>query len=84
VPRPIKVLEASEAVRAELRRRVKAPTSAQRDRFRAEIILLRLDGLKEVDVAARLATSLPTVSTWSSRFEKTGLAGIKDKAGRGR
>ena len=84
MPRPIKVLETTEAVRGELRRRVRAPTSAQRDRFRAEIILLRLDGLKEADVAARMATSVPTVSTWSSRFEKAGLAGLKDKAGRGR
>jgi transposase len=82
--RPIKVLVATEAVRVELRRRVKASTSAQRDRFRAEIILLRLDGLKEADVAARLATSVPTVSTWSHRFEKAGLAGLQDRAGRGR
>jgi len=82
--RPVKVLEATEAVRVELRRRVKAPTSAQRDRFRAEIILLRLEGLKEADVAARLSTSVPTVSTWSHRFEKAGLSGLQDKAGRGR
>jgi transposase len=82
--RPIKVLATTEVVRAELRRRVKAPTSAQRDRFRAEIVLLRLDGLKEADVAARLATSVPTVSTWSHRFAKAGLAGLQDKAGRGR
>jgi transposase len=82
--RPIKVLKATEAVRRELRRRVRAPTSAQRDRFRAEIILLRLDGLKEADVAARLATSVPTVSTWSHRFEQAGLDGLADKAGRGR
>ncbi len=82
--RPIKVLEASDAVHGELRRRVNAPTSAQRDRFRAEIILLRLDRLKVADVAERMRTSVPTVSTWSSRFEKTGLAGLKDKAGRGR
>jgi transposase len=82
--RPIKVLEANEAVRGELRRRVKASTSTQRDRFRAEIILLRLDGLKEADVAARLTTSVPTVSTWSHRFEKAGLAGLQDRVGRGR
>src|SRR5271157_4309493 len=82
--RPIKVLEATEAVRVELRRRVKAWTSAQRDRFRAEIILLRLDGLREADIAARLATSVPTVSLWSGRFERAGLAGLTDKAGRGR
>src|SRR5450432_23121 len=82
--RPIKILEASDAVRAELRRRVNAPTSAQRDRFRAEIILLRLERLKVTEVAERLAASVPTVSTWSSRFEDAGLGGLKDKVGRGR
>lgn len=42
--RPIKVVEASADVRAELERRAKAATSAHRDRFRADIILLRLGG----------------------------------------
>jgi transposase len=31
-----------------------------------------------------MGTSMPTVSTWSSRFERYGLDGLKDKAGRGR
>jgi transposase len=82
--RPIKVVMASAKVRAELQRRAKASTSAHRDRFRANIILLRLDGLKVEDVAERMGTSMPTVSTWSSRFEQFGLEGLKDKAGRGR
>jgi transposase len=82
--RPIKVLTADEHVRAELERRAKASTSAHRDRWRAKIILLRLDGLKIEDVATRMGTSMPTISTWSSRFEKFGLDGLKDKAGRGR
>lgn len=82
--RPIKFLKATEAVENELRRRVKAPTSACRDRFRAEIILLRLSGLKLAEVATRLGTSVPTVSLWSGRFERAGLAGLTDKAGRGR
>jgi transposase len=82
--RPIKVLQATDEVERELRRRAVAPTSAYRDRFRAEIILLRLAGLKEADVATRLRTSVPTVSLWSSRFEKAGLGGLTDKAGRGR
>ena len=38
--RPVKVITASAEVRAELQRRAKAPTSAHRDRFRANIILL--------------------------------------------
>jgi transposase len=84
VARPIKVLEAADAELSELRRRAKAPTSAYRDRLRAEIILLRLSGLKVVDVAVQLRISVPTVSHWSSRFERAGVAGLTDKAGRGR
>jgi len=82
--RPIKVLTADEDVRAELERRAKASTRAHRDRWRAKIILLRLDGLKIEDVATRMGTSMPTISTWSSRFEKFGLDGLKDKVGGGR
>jgi transposase len=82
--RPVKVITASAEVRAELHRRAKAPTSAHRDRFRANIILLRLEGLKIESVAKQLKTSMPTVSTWSGRFEAHGLDGLNDKAGRGR
>jgi len=82
--RPIKVTSASGDVRTELVRRAKASTSAHRDRFRAQIILLRLDGLRIEDVAGRMDTSMPTVSMWSSRFERFGLDGLKDKTGRGR
>jgi transposase len=78
--RPVKVITASAEVRAELQRRAKAPTSAHRDRFRANIILLRLEGLKIESVAKQL---MPTVSTWSGRFEAHGLDGLNDKAGRG-
>ena len=51
--RPIKLLEATEPVLRELRRRVKASTSTCRDRFPIEIILLRLNRLRMADVAAR-------------------------------
>ena len=44
--RPIKVLRASEDVRSELRRRANGRSTAHRDRFRAKIILLRLDGIR--------------------------------------
>jgi transposase len=81
--RPVKVITASAEVRAELQRRAKAP-SAHRDRFRANIILRRLEGLKIESVAKQLKTSMPTVSTWSGRFEAHGLDGLNDKAGRGR
>jgi len=77
--RPIKVMIASEDVRAELERRAKASTSAHRDRFRSKISLLRLDGLRIEDVAGRMNTSMPTVSMWSNRFERFGLDGLKDR-----
>ena len=77
--RPIKLITASEGVRGELERRAKASTSAHRDRFRSKIILLRLDGLRIEDVAERMNTSMPTVSMWSSRFERFGLDGLTAK-----
>ena len=82
--RPIKTLTAKAEDVAELRRRAGAATSPYRERFRAGIILLRLEGKKNAEVAERLATSTPTVSKWSSRFERSGLSGLDDKPGRGR
>ena len=56
--RPIKVLLASEEVRAELRRRANGRSTEHSDRFRAKIILLRLDGMKIEDVAVRPGSAL--------------------------
>ena len=39
--------------------------------------MLRLGGLKIEGVAARVGTSVPTVSIWSNRFEKLGLDGLE-------
>ena len=55
-----------------------------RDRERAEIILLRLDGVGVEAVAERLKTTSKRVSLWSGRFEALGLKGLNDKPGRGR
>ena len=82
--RPIKVIWASEDVRSELQQQANGRSTEHRDRFRAKIILLRLDGMKIADVAARMRTSMRTVSIWSSRFEKAGLEGLADKGGQGR
>jgi transposase len=59
------------------------PASKLRQRFRAWIILLRLEGLKIEDVTARMKTSMRTVSIWSSRFEAQGFGRLDDKRGRG-
>lgn len=83
--RPIKRLQAEPAVvEEELRRRSRARTSMVRERERAEIILLRLEGLGVAEIALRLKTTAKRVSTWSKRFETRGLAGLEEAAGRGR
>ena len=82
--RPLKRLQAEPAVVEELRRRSRARTSMVRERERAEIILLRLEGLGVAEIALRLKTTAKRVSTWSKRFETRGLAGLEEAAGRGR
>ena len=77
--RPISVLRLTPQEQSELQRRVRAPTSSQRDGLRARIVLLRGEGLKEKDVAEKLATSVTTVSLWSQRFERNRLEGLRDK-----
>jgi transposase len=82
--RPVKQLDATVEERVELRNRVRASTTPQRDSLRAQIILLRLRGEKVEAVARQLGVSVPCVCKWSSRFEIAGLQGLKDTAGRGR
>jgi transposase len=82
--RPVKQLDATLEERIELRNRVRASTTPQRDSLRARIILLRLQGEKLEDVARQVGVSVPCVSKWSARFETAGLEGLKDAPGRGR
>ena len=76
------VLEGAE--RQELERRMRASTIAVRDRQRAEIVVLRADGLKQGQIAARLGVSRVTVNDWCRRFLAQRLAGLDDAPGRGR
>ena len=82
--RPIKRLQASRDIVKELQRRSHSTTIAVRDRERAEIILRRLDGIGVQAVARQLSTTAKRVSVWSGRFERSGLEGLDDLAGRGR
>ena len=82
--RPITVLKLTAGERRELQRRVSSSTSSKRDSLRAEIVLLRSEGVKVEEVAERLNVSLACVSKWSRRFQHAGLGGLNDKAGRGR
>ena len=82
--RPIKQLYAEPDVAKELRRRARSTAIGARDKERANIILLRLDGVGVEAVAERLKTTPKRVSLWSRRFETLGLVGLDDKPGRGR
>ena len=82
--RPIKRITAEPEAVGELERRARARRIEARAKERASIVLLRLEGLSVVTVAARLGTTSKRVSTWTKRFETRGLAGLEDEPGRGR
>jgi len=68
--RPIKTVLADKETLAQLRRRARSPKVSVRDRERAEIVLLRIDGLSVAAAAERLGTTPKRVSTWAKRFER--------------
>ena len=68
------------ADRAVLEARVRAPTTEQRDVFRARIILLADEGRATRSIARTLGTMPRTVSAWRGRFAREGLAGLGNKA----
>ena len=57
--RPIKLLLADREALRELRRRARSSTVAVRDRERAEIVLLRIEGVSVEAAAERLGTTKP-------------------------
>jgi len=66
--------------RAVLEARVRAPTTEQRDVFRARIILLADEGRSTRSIARTLGTMPRTVSSWRGRFAREGMAGLSNKA----
>ena len=82
--RPISVVEVTAEEEAELERRVRASTTSMRDCLRARIVLLRSRGMAQAEVAKAVGTSTASVNKWSQRFEREGLGGLADRAGRGR
>src|SRR5438067_9288645 len=65
--------------RAVLEARARAPTTEQRDAFRARIILLAAEGPSTRSIARTIGTMPRTVSLWRGRFSREGLAGLRDK-----
>ncbi len=82
--RPIEKIMITHEQRLELQRRVDSPKTSKRDHQRAEIILLRSDGMGGKEVASRLTASENCVSKWTARFKRGGIPALEDKPGRGR
>jgi transposase len=68
----------------ELQRRVRSHTVAVRDRQRARIILLAVEGLDQKAIAAKLGPTRATVGQWCRRYRERSLAGLAEAPGRGR
>src|SRR6516165_8283749 len=65
--------------RAVLEARLRAPTSEQRQVFRARVVLLAAEGRSTRSIARELGTMPRTVSGWRGRFAREGLAGLEDR-----
>ena len=65
--------------RSELEARIRAPTTEQRDAFRARIVLMAAEGRSTRAIARDLGTMPRTVSLWRIRFAEAGLAGLADQ-----
>lgn len=63
--RPVTTLEMFLEGKPEIERRVRAATTSQRDCLRARIVLLRHQGVKQVEAALRLGIRVASVNRWS-------------------
>jgi hypothetical protein len=65
--------------RAVLEARPRAPTSEQRQVFRARVVMLAAEGRSTSSIARELGTMPRTVSGWRGRFARVVLAGLEDR-----
>ena len=70
--------------RFELERRARRQTATEREVFRAQIVVLAADGLRNDEIAERLGTVRTTVSRWRKRFFEDRSAGLADRPRSGR
>src|ERR1700716_1508306 len=82
--RPILQLQATEEEVLELGRLVRGTKVSGGHLCGGRIVLLRLEGRSETEVARTLGCSMGSVCKWSKRFDGYGIAGLKDAPGRGR
>jgi transposase len=74
----------TEGDREELRRWTRSSTVAAGLAQRARIVLLASDGVANVEIAARVGVSRPTVLLWRGRYASDGIGGLSDAARSGR
>src|ERR1700756_1557410 len=77
-------IELAPAEAAELSRRARATTVPVRDRQRAEIILLSVQGLTQQRISEQIGISRLWGNRWGGRFALHRLEGWSDRPGRGR
>jgi|ERR1700691_229034 transposase len=70
--------------RTALEKIVHSPSAAERDVLRARIVLLAAAGRRNEQIREELQISKPVVVKWRRRFARDRLAGLRDRAGRGR
>jgi len=51
---------------------------------RARIVLLAAEGVSNTEIAERVGVSRPTVTSWRSRYDRRGVAGLLDEPRPGR
>jgi transposase len=78
IPDAVKVRLTPEE-RAVLEARLRAPTTEQRQVFRARIVLLAAEERSTRSIASEVGTMPRTVSGWRGRFAREGLAGLEDR-----
>ena len=78
------VIVLSSADRAVLEERARAYTASFAMVVRSKIVLSAADGEQNTRIAERLDVHVDVVSRWRKRFYESGLAGLVDRAGRGR
>ena len=78
------LIELTPEERVELERRARRQTATRREVFRAKVVVLAADGLRNDEIAERLGTVRTTVSRWRKRFFEDRDAGLRDRPRSGR
>jgi len=81
---PAKRIEIAADDRAALERIVRSRTAERRMVERAQIVLAAGEGHSAAEIARRTGCSLATAKKWRTRYEREGLAGLKDAPRPGR